>query len=337
MTGFFATEQWPCAIFLVLLAMGAGDGSVEAKAVPGLPDLGDVQVLAEFAFAMPSEGTDALALGYALRVKEPAALPAPPEVQRQVDQAFSQVRGLQLTLPLGAWPAEETQAPGLWVVDPGAAASGPLAVEADALALKSALVILLPVDLVLLQPADMAIPVARSIARAPNNSDQMAAVSLAAHQFRDRQWRHVGGTMRKGLDSWSSPSGNASAAAYDLLTVQVNAFGPTAVMQSLVEPLHAQDHGGNPSAGLGFQWIWIILVAVFGAVVVLAVCWRIWRWRSSSQWRAQHDAHEAKMRGLSAPADAAESDLEQGKLTSHKIYADDRFFTLPYVQHRNIG
>lgn len=276
---------------------------------------------------MPLEGVDGLALGYALRVKQPAGSGLSPEVQTRVDHAFRQVRGLQLTLPLGAWPAEELQAPGLWVIDSGAAASGPLAVQPDALSLQSAMMILVPANLVLLQPADMVIPVPRSVTRNPDDSDQIAAVSLAAHQFRDGQWRHVGGALRKGLEVWSSPAGNASGLSHDLLTVQVSSFGPTAVMQMLVAPIRVAEEGGNPTTGLGSQWIWIILVAVFGFVVVLVVSWRIWKWRTSSEWRAQHHAHEAKMRGLASPpgAEFEQSDLEQGKLTSHKMYADDRF------------
>jgi len=227
-----------------------------SKPIPGMGLLGVASVLGEFDLSLPLEGVAGLPLGYALQVKDTPSFPGTPEFQGQVrETALQRVRGLQLMLPFGAWPASVLHKPRIYVLD--AAEGGgkrPLAVG-EGLKLEGPLIVLAPPNITLGMGTEaiITLPVSRDLSRDaadPSKLSKEKMRSLEAHQFVDGKWRRLGGTLRKGLDAWPPPqlllppgfSGNVSAellnnisAAFgtppDLLVFRSTSLGAVALMK----------------------------------------------------------------------------------------------------------
>ena len=202
---------WSAALAVLVHGLPRGSAGQPVRvlpavvAVPGMPELGEVRVLAEFALGLPVEGVSGLPAGYVLQVKQ---LPrAAGDVARseagEADTALQEVRGLQLALPYGAWPAGALEAPTVLVLDAAASAeAGPLALD-DLVVLRGALFIFTPTNITL-SDASISLPVTRSISRDAKNSSRLAddaVQTLAVHKFSQGRWKRVGGVLRKGLDA----------------------------------------------------------------------------------------------------------------------------------------
>ncbi len=187
-----------------------------------------VRVLGEFEFELPAGGVAGLAQGHVLQIKPPKAT-----VRRAAgaDESFAavlqQVMGLTITLPSGAWPSEAVEIPSVIVVDPAAAGpTGPWATNASVLLLRGTLFFIKPDNLNLAQGAVISLPVDRQVSRQAGNPNNLTQMRLAAHGFQGATWRHLGGELRKGVDTAARP--------HDVLVVTSRELGALAVFQSLL-------------------------------------------------------------------------------------------------------
>jgi len=306
------------------------------KEVPGI---GRVLVLAKFEFGLPAEGAAGLVLGCVLQVPT-TTTPLPTSAEYQ---AFEQVRGLKVILPVGGWPAQtEGMTPAVLVADPASADAGqPLGIDPKIFSLSSALMILVPTHVRLAQSAQISLPVDRKFSRDPQNGELLRpSSSLAAHQHLQGKWQYVGGKLSKGINFLAQPVSTTVSSntdplpplqQYDWLTVESSSFGAIAVMQMLVEPIVADEQQGSSNSGLGTQWIWIIIILVFGSIVFIAVCYRMCSWYNISEWRSKWRQHASRAIRISSPLDDAK-DLENGQvrhkssapeLRAHSVYAEE--------------
>jgi len=325
-----------CLALLPVVVYSAATTYPMDKLVPGI---GRVSVMAEFEFGLPAEGAEGLVLGYVLQVPT-TTTPLPTSSEYQ---AFEQARGLKVILPVGGWPAQtEGMTPAVLVADPASADAGqPLGIDPKILSLLSALMILVPTDVRLAQSAQISLPVDRKFSRDPQNGELIPpSSSLAAHQHLQGKWQYVGGKLSKGIDFLAQPvrttvSNNTDPLPplqqYDWLTVESSSFGAIAVMQMLVEPIVADEQQGSPDSGLGTQWIWIIIILVFGSIVFIAVCCRMCSWYNSSERRSKRRQHASQAIGISSSLQDAK-DLENGQvrhkssapeLRAHSVYAEE--------------
>ena len=179
-----------------------------------------VRVLGEFEFELPAGGVAGLAQGHVLQIKPPKAT-----VRRAAgaDESFAavlqQVMGLTITLPSGAWPSEAVEIP-------SAGPTGPWATNASVLLLRGTLFFIKPDNLNLAQGAVISLPVDRQVSRQAGNPNNLTQMRLAAHGFQGATWRHLGGELRKGVDTAARP--------HDVLVVTSRELGALAVFQSLL-------------------------------------------------------------------------------------------------------
>ena len=240
--------------------------------LPGLEELGLVAAH-RFELALPPEGVAGLPAGFVLRISASPSSPASsPAYRGQAwELALQEVRGLQLHLPMGAWPVSATQPPSVFVLDDSAATSagGPLALDSS-IKLRGRLLVIAPSP-VLSAAAKLVLPVNRAVSRDPDEAcrdgcrdggaepcvqqqkrclaglvdvSAKAKLTLAAHQFVQGRWQRLGGDLRKGLDA-NTPAvervySNAThtAGPPDLLHVSCASLrGAVAVMQLATPPV----------------------------------------------------------------------------------------------------
>jgi hypothetical protein len=233
-----------------------------------------VRVLGEFEFELPAGGVAGLAQGHVLQIKPPKAT-----VRRAAgaDESFAavlqQVMGLTITLPSGAWPSEAVEIPSVIVVDPATAGpTGPWATNASVLLLRGTLFFIKPENLNLAQGAVISLPVDRQVSRQAGNPNDLTQARLSAHSFRGATWRHLGGELRKGVDS--------SALPHDVLLVNSRELGALAVFQTLLPAADARtpnvnvasQEGKGPGLGLVVGVIVGFIFVCVGATVCVYVC-----------------------------------------------------------------
>ena len=240
--------------------------------LPGMEELGLVAAH-KFELALPPEGVAGLPAGFVLRISAAPSSPASSPTHRGQawELALQEVRGLQLHLPMGAWPVSATQPPSVFVLDDSAATSagGPLALDSS-IKLRGRLLVIAPSP-VLSAAAKLVLPVNRAVSRDPDDAcragcrdggaelcvlqrkkclaglvdvSAKSRLTLAAHQFVQGRWRRLGGDLRKGLDA-NTPAveriySNAThtAGPPDLLHVSCASLrGAVAVMQLATPPV----------------------------------------------------------------------------------------------------
>ena len=226
-------------------------------------------MLGEFEMSLPSEGVPALALGYTLQVNATPSAPGTPSFRGQAwESALLQVRGFQITLPYGAWPASNAQKPTVYVLDAAAEAAErrTLAFSEASAIMRGALIVVAPGNLTLGEAALISLPVSRVLSRVTGGDrlSQSAVSTLEARQFRQGKWRRVVGALKMGLQLRSpgvegsgvvarregapgsgnisaNVTGAAPAPAHDLFVVGSKHLGPIIVVQVLCQCL---DDGG---------------------------------------------------------------------------------------------
>jgi len=265
------------------------------RTVPGLEQLGVLCVLGEFVLGLPMEGLAGLAAGYVLQVTDTTSPPNSSAFRGEAwERALQQVRGLQLSLPYGAWPSAVSQPPTVYVVD--SAHASPLSVAASndpGITLAGPLLILAPSNLTLIKGVSVSLPVNRALSRdsqTGNYFTRSAELTLVGHRFVNGKWHNLVGELKRGLDPTPAAAHLYSNVTHpqgppDMLVVRSLALGVFAVMRLRTMPLVlTQETSGGPSQTLGAMIIWVVAVVLFGIVVVVFSVWRVATWLQDSEW-----------------------------------------------------